>query len=348
MGQPWVQNTMACFHQKQQKLQHQLCRTCHEIWPTPTKPNGDFTCTRCKRDKGQPKCFSRENEIDPGPVPECLRNLSQIEEMLIARACPIMCVYRKHGGQRGYKGHVINFPQNFPQNVQNFLNKLPRPVNELPILIVCRHAAENTHRDFQVRRHRVLTALQWLKHNNPCYRDIIIDLHSITSLPIDGIPIELLSVNVEDDDDDDHDDVNDGQPEPGSTGIETNNDSRSFVPFPMTETTEDKAIQSLINHTQWPDIGDMPVNEFKTPFLATMAHPTLFPYGHADPTFPGRQRAVSLTDALKHLMKYAEVTDDNQRFWTRDLIHTIVSCCNIGELMLIFRSSLTSKHVPDT
>lgn len=125
--QPWVKNAMTHFHQKQQKLQHQLCTVCHEIWPTPTKPKDDFTCTRCKRDKGQSKRFSSENDMDPGPVPECLKNLSQIEEMLIARACPIMCIYWKHGGQRGYKGHVINFPQ----NVESFLSKLPCCTHDL-------------------------------------------------------------------------------------------------------------------------------------------------------------------------------------------------------------------------
>lgn len=92
-----------------------------------------------------------------------MRKLSQIEGMLIARTCPIMCIYRKHGGQRGYKGHVINFPQ----HIQGFLNKLLCSVNDLPILVVRRHGAENTHRDFKVRRDRVLAALQRLKLNNP-------------------------------------------------------------------------------------------------------------------------------------------------------------------------------------
>jgi hypothetical protein len=36
-----------------------------------------------------------------------LQNLTQIEEMLIARALPIMRVYIKPGGQRGYSGHAI-------------------------------------------------------------------------------------------------------------------------------------------------------------------------------------------------------------------------------------------------
>jgi len=104
----------------------------------------------------------------PGDVPSCLQGLTQVEEMLIARACPIMCVYRKRGGQRGYKGHDINLPQ----NIDSFLDTLPCNVNDLPILIVCRKGAENTHADFRVRRSKVLSALHWLKQKNICYRNI--------------------------------------------------------------------------------------------------------------------------------------------------------------------------------
>ena len=49
------------------------------------------------------------NDMDPETVPLCLQNMTQIEELLIARACPIMTVYHKHGGQLG---HVLNLPQN--------------------------------------------------------------------------------------------------------------------------------------------------------------------------------------------------------------------------------------------
>ena len=47
----------------------------------------------------------------PSHVPLELQNLTQIEEMLIACALPIMRVYIKPGGQRGYSGHCINLPQ---------------------------------------------------------------------------------------------------------------------------------------------------------------------------------------------------------------------------------------------
>ena len=88
--------------------------------------------------------------MDPETVPTSLEGMTQIEEMLIAWACSIMAVYRKHGGQRGYRGHVLNLPQ----NIQEFIMKLPVPVDSLPILIIKRRGAENTTTEFRVRRQK--------------------------------------------------------------------------------------------------------------------------------------------------------------------------------------------------
>lgn len=86
-----------------------MCSVCHELWPTCVAFNSCsvYMCTRCKRDKDQPKQYSAENDMHPGTVPPWLQGLTHVE-MIIARACPIMCVYWKHGGQRGYKGHVVS------------------------------------------------------------------------------------------------------------------------------------------------------------------------------------------------------------------------------------------------
>ena len=92
--------------------------------------------------------------MDPGPLPLELQGLTDIEEMLIARACPIMCVYRKHGVQRGYRGHVLNLFQ----DVQGFLDRLPRNIAHLPYLIIRSHGTDNIHRDCTVRREIVLQA----------------------------------------------------------------------------------------------------------------------------------------------------------------------------------------------
>ena len=224
--------------------------------------------------------------------------------MLIARACPIMSIYRKHGGQRGYKGHVVNLPQ----NVQSFLNSLPARVSQLPLLIVRRYGSNNSHADFRVRRDHVLTAIQWLRQNNPCYADITINHDNVQLLPSDGIPEELLCVQTNDDSDQQEEDDDDVQ-----------QDSHSFLPLPISQPTEEAAISSAINRVEpldWPDIRDNALNEFSTPFLATKCFPTLFPYGTGDPTNVARLRKVSLTDALKNLNKYGEfVEGSNVPVW---------------------------------
>ena len=43
-------------------------------------------------------------------LPE-LQNLTQTEEMLLSKALPIMRIYIKAGGQRGYAAHCINLSQ---------------------------------------------------------------------------------------------------------------------------------------------------------------------------------------------------------------------------------------------
>ena len=133
--------------------------------------------------------------MEPGPLPSCLEGMTQIEEMLIARACPIMTVYHKHGGQRGYDGHVLNLPQ----NIEEFITKLPLPVASLPILIVKCRGAENTTAEFRVRRQKVHDALSRLKQNNKFYHDIIICIDDIyaANLPQDGIPSDLQQLDTE-------------------------------------------------------------------------------------------------------------------------------------------------------
>ena len=92
----------------------------------------DYVGRRCKADKTNPKLFPVGNNMIPSPVPEALHGLTQIEEMLIARALPIMKVYVKPGGQRGYSGHCINMPQ----NVTELAHSLPRYPKDIPFVIV--------------------------------------------------------------------------------------------------------------------------------------------------------------------------------------------------------------------
>ena len=91
----------------------------------------------------------------PSPVPKELYELTQIEEMLIARVFPVISVYTKPGWQRAYKGHCINFPQ----NIQHLADRLPRYPKHLPIIIVRVNGKTNSSKDLTVRREKVSSAL---------------------------------------------------------------------------------------------------------------------------------------------------------------------------------------------
>ena len=88
--------------------------------------------------------------------------------MLISAVIPIMTIYRLCHGQYGYRGHVINLPQ----DLTTFATSLPRLPKELDILIVRKEGSDCTHRDFRVRKSVVLGALLWLKHHNKYYRNL--------------------------------------------------------------------------------------------------------------------------------------------------------------------------------
>ena len=105
-----------------------------------------------------------------------------------------MTIYHLPQGQYGYKGHVINMPQ----DLSVFATSLPRLPSELDVMIVRKKGSNNTHRDFRVRRMVVQRALQWLKRNNKYYRNIDIDVSVLSQLPDDGDLTDKCGVGIED------------------------------------------------------------------------------------------------------------------------------------------------------
>ena len=63
---------------------------------------------------------------------------------------------------------------------------------------------------------------------------------------------------------------------------------------------------------EWPSIEGNLVNEFKTGSLATMAFSTLFPFGKGDLISMERQHGVTVTEAFKHKIKFAERLPDGK------------------------------------
>ena len=89
----------------------QMCHVCLEsyvgiqVCNTSTGP----MCMRCLREESNHR-FSATNHMDLRNQPHVLEDLTQVEEMLIARASPILQVMHSIGGQYKYQGHAISFP----------------------------------------------------------------------------------------------------------------------------------------------------------------------------------------------------------------------------------------------
>ena len=129
--QCWAKANINKFYKSVQYTISQ-CIVCQEAWPLKSRPKAPYVCSRCVKDKKSPRKFSLENSMIPSSVPQELQDLTQIEEMLIACALPIMIIFIKPGGQRGYSGHCINLPQ----NVKQLATSLPRYPRELSVIIV--------------------------------------------------------------------------------------------------------------------------------------------------------------------------------------------------------------------
>ena len=247
----------------------------------------------------------------PSPIPPQLQGLTEIEEMLIARALPIMRVYIKPGGQRGYSGHCINLPQ----NVNELASSLPRYPKDLSVIIVKVKGKDNTFKDVNVRRQKVLDALVWLTQNNPHYKDVEINAQALASLPVHGIPSDLLTVETNEDITDEAVEPDGGPPTDNpseDTVYDECTEMRSFLPVSEQQQQELYAIRNQLSADEpmsWPTVEEQPLNKYQAPYLATMAFPTLFPDGKGDPTNQALLRDVPLPERFKHLIKCAEKID---------------------------------------
>ena len=217
---------------------------------------------------------------------------------MISAVMPLMSIYRLPHGQYGYRGHIINLPQ----DIVTFATSLPRLPSQLDVLLVRKEGANDSHCDFRVRRSMVLRALQWLKEHSKYYHHIKIDHDALSQLPADGELAGLCAV----------DDVVFNEEEEMHVDEEDPHDVGTFIPAVARKLTEKETVRKSVIERQcpeqvvpWPSVGEVPVNEFTTEGYISCAFPTLFPTGAGDFLAP-RQRVVTVGHYFTHLMKYGE------------------------------------------
>lgn len=94
------------FHNALDELTLETCDRCNECW-FDMGIGQEGVCARCLwADEDQETfLYGIENRMDPGCLPD-LPELTQVEEMLIARVHVLIEVRQVRGQQYKYKGHV--------------------------------------------------------------------------------------------------------------------------------------------------------------------------------------------------------------------------------------------------
>ena len=291
-------------------------------------------CPPCKSALARNKLprFSLANSNVIGAVPSELKDLTLVEELIVARCRAKLCVVKLQDHrddvelptvQRGIKGHVIVFPQH-PETVSNVM---PAPLSDIiaPICIVfCGSSKPSLQwlkekaRPLVVRREVVLSALQWLRIHNQLYQDVVIDATCISSLPeedvlnynIEHIPLSATSRTlVSRYDAAESNSVRDTLLSPPHENVQfesvviTDVDARApAYQLKAAALRHAKRGGSFIQVPHDPN----PVNEFFNPSMFPMLYPTLFPYGIGG--FEDRRRvvAIGLENHVKHMLALAD------------------------------------------
>jgi hypothetical protein len=214
-------------------------------------------------------------------------------------------------------------------------SRLPLRPEAMPIMVV-NMRGQNTptgFREFTVRAWAMRKWLVWLKKNNPLYRDIEINEGALTQMEGDGAEVlsqfpsmfedEVAQEGQEAGQEEGKEAEPDRGPDQGNDLEDDDNVDedgelrleRGYLGLPILprERITTAIAQGLEERFSEAPANYIPHNEnattlsdHSTPSLQAMAFPTLFPYGHdGDVTFQNRIKAVTMTDANAHLLKYA-------------------------------------------
>jgi hypothetical protein len=286
-------------------IKMESCTRCKEYWFLMDLKDG--VCHDCfRRDKGNktPSLMSRENNMDPGELPAYLPELTQVEEMIIARCHVQMMVYRYRGHQYHYSGHCVSFMQNTAKTV----DMLPNLPSELDIVVLRPSdlLMESNERyqcqfrsAFRVRRAHVIAWLRYLKANHPDYRYVTISLDRLDTLPVDDdVSSSFISVIAEPSDEE-------VQGPPVSVENAPPN-SQSMVPnLNVTATEIDLILHEISGPRRTPpglpapEVRSTPIDEAAgNERIFAMAFPTLYPTGIADFNAPRIRQVRDLPYAI--------------------------------------------------
>ena len=310
------------FESRMENLNHSFCVCCHKV-SLNMKVNKKNVCTVCVPFKDTDYYLKRnslpvwydDNGIVQYHVPECLKDLSIAEKMLIQLASPFVPLKHIKNGTMGLTGHVCAFQQ----DIEGFVNTLPRSIQETTMIslikVVMNEFGSDERREeyFQVRKKNVGNALMWLKKYNVLFKDINIDMTRLNWMIGDEDTIEHVTIftskGVNTEEETGLNINEDLGPCPAYTQKNIATSSRVKEIGTLDESTfgnmneEDEKILGEIKMSIdksenkmdisvcFPKRDTSPINEYSSLKVFAMAYPWLFPGGVGDvKDFPGKPK----------------------------------------------------------
>ena len=287
------------------------CSICEESW-FDKKFHADLgICDRCRKEKYKEKecyTFSKENDMIPGRVPGCLKELNDIEEASIKLIKPFLHIYKRKGGGVGYTGNCISFAQ----NVDTFVQSLPWSVKDLPIIVI-QTINDTKQRKFCANATKIRKALLWLRAHHPDYKNIEINENALKEYPENGG--DLVGITTIDDPNEvsahtEQQSLNDDEFLQAVIDIEEQGDlprPEAIVPETLQRTEISNMVKNAIQDrvdvsVAWPERGLLPESEY-LPGWFRKAFPRHFPDGNGDITCARLGENVSLSQWVEHLLK---------------------------------------------
>ncbi|KAI1781877.1 hypothetical protein LXA43DRAFT_907387 [Ganoderma leucocontextum] len=280
-----------------------------------------------------------------GDIPDELKDLTFIEEQLVAlcRAKSSIVhlkednsthgngpsVARRPNSQRGFKGHIIVYPQKPDQVARTLPPSLHDASQAVCVIFVGSRAPtlewlRDSASPLIVRRQKVVAALQWLKTHNVLYRDVEIDLARLNALPDeDLLPVHVEHVQPSAAQDaataryDEQPTAQTAEPELSASARNRVHDEVHFQKVVVMDVDGRAPANELrsaaVRHIKekgggYIEVphGPKPVNEFCNPSLFPSIYPCLFPYGVGGFEDAARFVSVSFQRQVRHYLALAD------------------------------------------
>jgi len=310
------------FEKRCEAICHSVCKCCHVVSLKQTV-NKHGICTSCTKHKdvdyfikqdALPVWYWKGNKSNKPRknIPYELWCLTTAERMLIQRLSPIVPLHHIKNGLCGMKGHVCTFEQ----DIDKFVKTLPRTRNDTTLLRVIKTMKAEVGdvntvsiKHFLVRKTEVCNALLWLKEHNPLYFDIVIDMSNLDWIIGEEAMFETTDIESKEElftrSDMTKENSDMGPAEHQAFAPEEDSDnvhqfgyldqggraSLSHEDAEINATLQDavtKSTKKNVISVAFPEVSDVPVNEFSDKKIFALSFPWLFPGGIGDvKDFPG-------------------------------------------------------------